>query len=124
REGGRPRRSQVPLRDVLRSARPARVPDLSRQAHGGGQLPHRLHRRAGRGRDARGAGGDPGGARRARGGLRRARPRLAETAMRWTRGDRSEDIEDRRGEGPTGGGGLRIGGGTGAGGGVVLAVLG
>ena len=43
--------------------------------------------------------------------------------MRWTRGDRSDDIEDRRGEGPTGGGGLRIGGGIGLGGAVILLVL-
>jgi predicted metalloprotease len=43
--------------------------------------------------------------------------------MRWTRGERSDDIEDRRGEGPTGGGGLRIGGGIGLGGAVILLVL-
>ncbi len=43
--------------------------------------------------------------------------------MRWTRGERSDDIEDRRSEGPTGGGGLRIGGGIGLGGAVILLVL-
>jgi len=42
--------------------------------------------------------------------------------MRWTRGERSEDLEDRRGELP-GRGGLRVGGGIGLGGAVVLLVL-
>ena len=42
--------------------------------------------------------------------------------MRWTRGNRSEDLEDRRGESP-GRGGLRVGGGIGLGGAVVLLVL-
>jgi uncharacterized protein len=42
--------------------------------------------------------------------------------MRWTRGPRSEDLEDRRGESP-GGGGLRVGGGIGLGGAVILLVL-
>jgi predicted metalloprotease len=42
--------------------------------------------------------------------------------MRWTRGDRSDDIEDRRGESP-GRGGLRVGGGIGLGGAVILLVL-
>ncbi len=37
--------------------------------------------------------------------------------MRWTRGNRSEDLEDRRGESP-GRGGLRVGGGIGLGGAV------
>ena len=43
--------------------------------------------------------------------------------MRWTRGDRSEDLEDRRGESPGRGSGLRVGGGIGLGGAVVLLVL-
>jgi len=43
--------------------------------------------------------------------------------MRWTRGDRSEDIEDRRGESPGRGSGLRVGGGVGLGGAVILLVL-
>ncbi|HET8532435.1 MAG TPA: neutral zinc metallopeptidase [Methylomirabilota bacterium] len=44
--------------------------------------------------------------------------------MRWTRGDRSQDIEDRRGEGPSGRGmGLRVGGGIGLGGALILLVL-
>ncbi len=43
--------------------------------------------------------------------------------MRWTRGDRRSDIEDRRGEGGGGYGGLRIGGGIGIGGAVILLVL-
>jgi uncharacterized protein len=43
--------------------------------------------------------------------------------MRWTRGDRSSDIEDRRGEGGGGFGGLRVGGGIGIGGAVILLVL-
>ena len=42
--------------------------------------------------------------------------------MRWTRGPRSEDLEDRRGESP-GRGGLRVGGGIGLGGAVILLVL-
>ena len=42
--------------------------------------------------------------------------------MRWTRGNRSEDLEDRRGQ-SAGGGGLRMGGGIGLGGAVVLLVL-
>ena len=42
--------------------------------------------------------------------------------MRWTRGERSSDIEDRRGESP-GRGGLRVGGGIGLGGAVILLVL-
>ena len=42
--------------------------------------------------------------------------------MRWTRGNRSDDLEDRRGESP-GRGGLRVGGGIGLGGAVVLLVL-
>ena len=42
--------------------------------------------------------------------------------MRWTRGNRSEDLEDRRGESP-GRGGLRVGGGIGLGGAVILLVL-
>ncbi len=44
--------------------------------------------------------------------------------MRWTRGNRSGDIEDRRGEGGGGFGGVRIGGGSiGIGGAVVLLIL-
>jgi predicted metalloprotease len=43
--------------------------------------------------------------------------------MRWTRGERSSDIEDRRGEGGGGFGGLRVGGGIGIGGAVILLVL-
>jgi hypothetical protein len=43
--------------------------------------------------------------------------------MRWTRGDRSSDIEDRRGEGGGGIGGLRVGGGIGIGGAVILLIL-
>jgi uncharacterized protein len=44
--------------------------------------------------------------------------------MRWTRGERSSDIEDRRGEGPPGGGmGMRVGGGLGIGGVLILLVL-
>jgi predicted metalloprotease len=43
--------------------------------------------------------------------------------MRWTRGDQSSDIEDRRGEGGGGYGGLRVGGGIGIGGAVILLVL-
>ena len=44
--------------------------------------------------------------------------------MRWTRGERSSDIEDRRGE-PGGGSGIRLGGGAqlGLGGTVILLVL-
>ncbi len=43
--------------------------------------------------------------------------------MRWTRGERSEDLEDRRGESPGRGSGLRVGGGIGLGGAVILLVL-
>ena len=43
--------------------------------------------------------------------------------MRWTRGQRSQDIEDRRGESAPGGRGMRVGGGIGLGGAVVLLVL-
>ena len=43
--------------------------------------------------------------------------------MRWTRGNRSEDVEDRRGESPGRGSGLRVGGGIGLGGAVILLVL-
>ena len=44
--------------------------------------------------------------------------------MRWTRGHRSEDVEDRRGETTPGGmRGMRVGGGIGLGGAVVLLVL-
>ena len=44
--------------------------------------------------------------------------------MRWTRGNRSSDIEDRRGEGGGGFGGVRIGGGSiGIGGAVILLIL-
>jgi predicted metalloprotease len=43
--------------------------------------------------------------------------------MRWTRGDRSDDLEDRRGESPGRGSGLRVGGGIGLGGAVILLVL-
>jgi predicted metalloprotease len=43
--------------------------------------------------------------------------------MRWTRGPRSEDIEDRRGETAPGMRGMRVGGGIGLGGAVVLLVL-
>jgi uncharacterized protein len=44
--------------------------------------------------------------------------------MRWTRGGRSEDIEDRRGESPgPRGTGLRVGGGLGLGGVLILLVL-
>ncbi|MFI5377398.1 MAG: neutral zinc metallopeptidase, partial [Candidatus Rokuibacteriota bacterium] len=44
--------------------------------------------------------------------------------MRWTRGERSQDIEDRRGETPSGGGmGFRVGGGIGLGGALILLVL-
>ena len=43
--------------------------------------------------------------------------------MRWTRGERSPDIEDRRGETPAGGMGLRVGGGLGIGGVLILLVL-
>jgi len=43
--------------------------------------------------------------------------------MRWTRGERSEDIEDRRGETPGSGMGLRVGGGLGIGGVLILLVL-
>ncbi|HZP35125.1 MAG TPA: neutral zinc metallopeptidase [Methylomirabilota bacterium] len=44
--------------------------------------------------------------------------------MRWTRGNRSGDIEDRRGEGGGGFGGVRIGGGSiGIGGAAVLLIL-
>jgi len=41
--------------------------------------------------------------------------------MRWTRRERSEDLEDRRGESP--GRGLRVGGGIGLGGALILLVL-
>ena len=43
--------------------------------------------------------------------------------MRWTRGNRSSDIEDRRGETPSGGMGMRVGGGLGIGGVLILLVL-
>lgn len=43
--------------------------------------------------------------------------------MRWTRGPRSSDVEDRRGESPGRGMGMRVGGGIGLGGAVVLLVL-
>src|SRR5882672_9161528 len=43
--------------------------------------------------------------------------------MRWTRGERSEDLEDRRGESSGRGSGLRVGGGVGLGGAVILLVL-
>ena len=44
--------------------------------------------------------------------------------MRWTRGGRSSDIEDRRDESPARGGmGLRVGGGLGLGGVLILLVL-
>jgi len=44
--------------------------------------------------------------------------------VRWTRGERSQDIEDRRGESPSGGGmGFRVGGGVGLGGALILLVL-
>ncbi|HUM15606.1 MAG TPA: neutral zinc metallopeptidase [Candidatus Nitrosotalea sp.] len=43
--------------------------------------------------------------------------------MRWTRGERSSDIEDRRGEAPSGGMGMRVGGGLGIGGVLILLVL-
>ena len=43
--------------------------------------------------------------------------------MRWTRGDRSPDIEDRRGETPSRGMGMRVGGGLGIGGVLILLVL-
>jgi uncharacterized protein len=43
--------------------------------------------------------------------------------MRWTRGERSSDIEDRRGETPSGGMGMRVGGGLGIGGVLILLVL-
>jgi uncharacterized protein len=43
--------------------------------------------------------------------------------MRWTRGNRSDDLEDRRGESPGGGSRLRVGGGIGLGGAVILLVL-
>jgi predicted metalloprotease len=43
--------------------------------------------------------------------------------MRWTRGHRSEDVEDRRGETAPGMRGMRVGGGVGLGGAVVLLVL-
>jgi predicted metalloprotease len=43
--------------------------------------------------------------------------------MRWTRGERSQDIEDRRGETPARGPGLRVGGGIGLGGAIILLVL-
>jgi hypothetical protein len=44
--------------------------------------------------------------------------------VRWTRGQRSQDIEDRRGESPSGGGmGFRVGGGIGLGGALILLVL-
>jgi predicted metalloprotease len=43
--------------------------------------------------------------------------------MRWTRGNRSEDLEDRRGESPGRGSGLRVGGGIGLGGAAILLVL-
>jgi predicted metalloprotease len=44
--------------------------------------------------------------------------------MRWTRGERSPDIEDRRGESPSGGGmGFRVGGGIGLSGALILLVL-
>jgi uncharacterized protein len=43
--------------------------------------------------------------------------------VRWTRGNRSEDLEDRRGESPGRGSGLRVGGGIGLGGAVILLVL-
>src|SRR5258707_757570 len=43
--------------------------------------------------------------------------------MRWTRGERSEDLEDRRGESSGRGSGLRVGGGVGLGGAAILLVL-
>jgi hypothetical protein len=43
--------------------------------------------------------------------------------VRWTRGERSQDIEDRRGETPARGPGLRVGGGIGLGGAIILLVL-
>jgi predicted metalloprotease len=43
--------------------------------------------------------------------------------MRWTRGERSQDIEDRRGETGGRGMGLRVGGGLGLGGVLLLLVL-
>jgi uncharacterized protein len=44
--------------------------------------------------------------------------------VRWTRGERSRDIEDRRDESPSGRGmGIRVGGGIGLGGAVILLVL-
>jgi predicted metalloprotease len=43
--------------------------------------------------------------------------------MRWTRGPRSPDLEDRRGESIGRGTGLRVGGGIGLGGAVILLVL-
>jgi len=43
--------------------------------------------------------------------------------MRWTRGPRSRDLEDRRGESIGRGTGLRVGGGIGLGGAVILLVL-
>ncbi|MGH7315382.1 MAG: KPN_02809 family neutral zinc metallopeptidase [Candidatus Rokuibacteriota bacterium] len=43
--------------------------------------------------------------------------------MRWTRGPRSSDIEDRRGESPGRGMGMRVGGGIGLGGALILLVL-
>ena len=43
--------------------------------------------------------------------------------MRWTRGNRSSDIEDRRGQTPSGGMGMRVGGGLGIGGVLILLVL-
>ncbi|HEY7654157.1 MAG TPA: neutral zinc metallopeptidase, partial [Methylomirabilota bacterium] len=43
--------------------------------------------------------------------------------MRWTRGPRSQDLEDRRGESIGRGTGRRVGGGIGLGGAVILLVL-
>jgi predicted metalloprotease len=43
--------------------------------------------------------------------------------MRWTRGERSQDIEDRRGETAGRGMGMRVGGGLGLGGVLLLLVL-
>ncbi len=57
---------EVPLRDLLRPAGPARLRDLPGQAHGGRQLPRRLHRRARGDRDAGRPAGHPRRRRRAR----------------------------------------------------------
>ena len=89
RHGAHARRPQVPLRDLLRPAGPARLRDLPRQAHGGRQLPRRLHRRARGDRDA----GRPAGHPRSR---RRARRSFARGRSRRSRAERANTREARQ----------------------------